>query len=388
VGPTSPLVVIALLGGAIGMQVLLLRIRRLAIKFCAGASALTLAVATGLVLVNDYYGYYRTWGDAYRDFSGISTSESIAGRAARTRYALVQAGRVEQIALAGRSSGIRRDGLVYLPPQYFEPRFKKIRFPVIELFHGSPGKPDDWLLSLHVPHTVDELLASHQMGPVVLVMPAINQGNAIEECLNGPRGQDDTYLSSDVPADIRKQFRVSADPAQWGLLGFSSGGYCAANLALRHPSFFGSSAALDGYYRPMDGPAGSLLKDSPELQRSNDPYAAAVALGGDVHPLPSFWVMAGVGGTDSKQAKAFVAALSHVEQVPMLLVRSAGHNFYAWEAALLPALRWSWQTLASPDLRVMFPIAGPSTADTLPLLRPRHPTTTRLVAPSPGATRR
>jgi predicted esterase len=388
VGPTSPLVVIALLGIAIGMLVLLVRLSPLALKLVAGAVALTISMMTGLVLVNDYYGYYRTWGDAYRDFSGTSTTGAFGNRAVRNEHEFLRAGRVEPITLAGSISGIKRDGLVYLPTQYFDSRFKKVKFPVIELFHGSPGKPTDWLLSLHLTHLVDEMLASHEMGPTVLVMPAINQGNAVEECLNGPRGQDDTYLSSDVPADIRKNFRVSTDPAQWGLLGFSSGGYCAANLALRHPSLFGSSASLDGYYRPTDGPAGALLKDNPTLQGSNDPYTAALALSDDVRPLPSFWVMAGAAGTDANQAKAFVAALSHVEQAPMLLVRGAGHDFYAWTAALLPALRWSWQTLAPPNLRVMFPIVGPAIVQTIPQPFPHHPGKTREVAPSPGATTR
>ena len=364
--PTSPLLVIVLLGIAIGMLVLLVRLSQLALKIVTGAVALTIAMVTGLVLVNDYYGYYRAWGDVYRDIRGTSTTEALPG-VSRSSHAFLQSGTVEQISLAGRSSGINRDGLVYLPPQYFDPRFQKVKFPVIEMFHGSPGKPDNWLNSVHVTRIVDELLASHQMGPAVLVMPAINQGNGVEECLNGPRAQDDTYLTTDVPADIRSKYRVSVDPAQWGLLGFSSGGYCAANLALRHPSLYGTAASLDGYYRPTDGPAGGLLKDSPSLLGANDPYSAALTLPGDARPLPSFWVMAGEGGPDATHAKDFVAALSHVEQVPLLLVRSAGHDFYAWSAALLPALKWSWQLLAPPDLRVLFPIAGPSAVQTLPL---------------------
>jgi poly(3-hydroxybutyrate) depolymerase len=387
VGPTSPLLVIALLGIAIGMLVLLVRLSHLALKLVAGAVALTISIVTGLVLVNDYYGYYRTWGDAYRDVRGTATTEVLPG-VSRTSPAFLQYGTVEQISLAGKSSGIKRDGLVYLPPQYFDPRFKKVKFPVIEMFHGSPGKPENWLNSLHVTHIVDELLASHQMGPAVLVMPAINQGNAVQECLNSPRGQDDTYLTTDVPADIRSQYRVSADPAQWGLLGFSSGGYCAANLGLRHPSSYGTVAALDGYYRPADGPAGGVLKDSPLLISANDPYSAALALPGDVRPLPSFWVMAGTGGPDAIHAKDFVAALSHVEQVPLVLTRSAGHDFYAWSAALLPALKWSWLLLAPPDLRVLFPIAGPSAVQTLPLLKgPRQvrpKTGPPVISESPG----
>ena len=45
-----------------------------------------------------------------------------------------------------------------------------------------------------------------------------------------------------------------------GLLGFSSGGYCAANLALR------------------DGPAGSALGGNPALEAANSPLTIAFPL--------------------------------------------------------------------------------------------------------------
>jgi hypothetical protein len=61
------------------------------------------------------------------------------------------------------------------------------------------------------------------------------------------------------------------------------------------------------------------------------------------------------------QARLLVAALAHVEGVPLLLQNHGGHNFYTWLDALPPALTWSWRQLASPQLRVLFPLADPST---------------------------
>jgi enterochelin esterase-like enzyme len=365
------LVVILLLAIAVGMLVLVVRLRLLALKIVAGGLSLIVSMSMGLVLVNDYYGYYRTWGDAIRDLAGSTATVAFSGRADRN-HGYIQSGTLQQIALAGKVSGINRDGLVYLPPQYFDAQYRKVKFPVLEMFHGSPGKPTDWLSSLHVTRTFDELIASHQIGPMVLVMPSSNQGNSYQECLNAPRGAVDTYLTTDVPADIRATYRVSADPAQWGLAGYSSGGYCAANLALRHRSLFGAAVSLDGYYRPDDGPAGAVLRDAPQLKPENDPYAAALALNDSTRPVPSLWLMSGAGGADEKQAKAFVDAMRHVEQVPLVLASGAGHDFYAWAAAMPGAFKWSWQTLAPPDLRVMFPIAGPSTVQTLPLPRRPH----------------
>jgi enterochelin esterase-like enzyme len=366
VGPTSPLIIAVLLIAAAALLVALAQVGFVAVKILCGALALTVAMFSGLVLVNDYYGYYRTWGDVVKDVTGSGPTHDYAGRSLLPGGQVIENGSVEQISLQGKLSGITRSALVYLPPQYNNPKFRMVRFPVMELFHGSPGKPTDWIRSLHVNLVMDRLIAGHQIGPMVLVMPATSQGNAVEECLNSSRGEDDTYLSTDVPTEIRHKFRVASDPAQWGLMGFSSGGYCAANLALRHPAAFGSAASLDGYYQPLDGPAAAVLQQDPALEQINNPLAAANSLSQSAAPLPSFWLMAGTGGAESKQAAAFVTAMSHVEQVPLTLVRGANHDFYAWQSVLPQAMEWTWRTLATPDLRTLFPLLAPSEVHTVP----------------------
>lgn len=365
-GPTSPLIVIGLLGGAAGLLIAVSRARLLAVKILSGVLVLTLAMATGLVLVNDFYGYYRTWDDAAKDFGAAADNGLVASRIALSPGRSAATGVVERISMPGRTTGITREGLVYLPPQYFERDYRFVRFPVMELFHGSPGHPYDWIHAIHVNRIMDRLLASRQIGPMVLVIPSISQGNAIQECLDSPRAADDSYLSRDVPDLIRSQFRVSSDPDQWGLMGFSSGGYCAVNLALRHRAMFGVSVALDGYFRPQDGPAAGVLGKNPVLQAQNDPMAAAESLPGTASPLPGFWIMAGTSGQDGREATAFAAALSHVEDVPLTLVHGARHNFYSWQAAMAPALRWTWTALAPPGLRARFPLLAPSQRSAMP----------------------
>jgi hypothetical protein len=74
-----------------------------------------------------------------------------------------------------------------------------------------------------------------------------------------------------------------------------------------------------------------------------------------------------------------IAALSHVEGVPLLLQNHGGHNFYTWLDALPPALTWSWQQLASPQQRVLFPLADQtrSTATVIePAVKHRKPSAT------------
>ena len=68
----------------------------------------------------------------------------------------------------------------------------------------------------------------------------------------------------------------------------------------------------------------------------------------------------------------FAAALDRVQQVPFIKL-NAKDSGNAWQASLPTALAWLWQQLASPDLRVLFPVrTGPGGVVTLPV-RPVPP---------------
>jgi enterochelin esterase-like enzyme len=241
---------------------------------------------------------------------------------------------------------------------------------VIELFHGSPGQPQNWLVQLRIAKVMKTLLAHRVIGPVVLVMPTDNAGHRAEECLNSRLGADETYLTSDLRQQVETEFRVSADPQEWATGGYSSGGYCAANLAVRHRQMFGAAFALDGYFDPSDGPAAAVLGHVPAQLDANDPIRqlSGVRWG---ETVPAFWVAAGTDGPDHKQAAALVRALAGIEQVPFVNEPGGRHNFYAWAAALPSALSWTWQQISSPALRHQFPVAG---SPTRLVIRPELPT--------------
>jgi enterochelin esterase-like enzyme len=355
--PNSILLVVLVFLAAAGLLVVLVWRRHIVIKVAAGVVALALATFGGMALVNDYYGYYQTWGQLGADLTGNYsqfTSAAIGNRSDAPLH-----GKVISLRLSGRESGINRGGYVYLPPQYFQKQYAHTRFPVVELLHGSPSYAASWLVHLHADQLANQLISKHLMGPMVLVMPQTYTGNTYEECLNSARGLDDTYLTYDVRHDIEGRFRVSTDPARWGLIGVSSGGYCAANLALRHRAMFGAAGIMSGYFRPQDGPAAQILGDNPAAEADNDPLLLARKLTFNSSPLPAFWLSAGTGaGADIAGARAFAAALHGVERVSLYREPGGGHNFYAFGPAFERVLPWAWMRLAPPDLRVRFPIAG------------------------------
>ena len=378
--PTSPfLLALLILGAAGSIGYAIFRLRQWWTRVAAAALGVVLAMTSGVVIVNDFYGYYQTWSALGVDFLGRTPE---LGRTAPAHHSatVVQSGGVVQLTLSGTVSHISRVGYVYLPPQYYLPAYRTDRFPVVELLHGTPGIPANWLVQLRVPQLMDKLIAAHEIGPMVLVMPAINpvKGRR-QECTDGPQGLDDTYLSTDVPAIIRARYRVSTDPAEWGLLGYSSGGYCAANLALRHRASFGAAAILDGYFRAKDGPAGTALGGNPALEDANSPLTIARSLPADTAPMPAFWLSVGTASRANLAFdKAFVSALERTVRVTSILQPGGRHDFYTFAHEIPPSLIWSWPQLAPPALQRAFPLtASPPVINLAPIQEPRTPVATK-----------
>jgi len=367
-GPDSRLLTALLIAVSAALLVAAARLRPLAARIACGGLSILVAMTSGIAAVNFYYGYYSTWGQLWADFHGGDVGN--LGVVSAATASAPGSGVIRWVTLPGPASGVSRRGLVYLPPQYDQARYARVRFPVVELFHGTPGSPTALATVLRVQQVADSLLSRHLIGPMVLVMPAINgTGHDYQDCVNGPAVSDDTYLTRDVRTDVLARYRASTDPYEWGLAGYSSGGYCAANLALRHRGSFGAAAVIEGYFRAADGPAAAALNDSLPLEAANSPLYAAERLTPGSGPLPAFWVAAGTHDkSDYRPATVFAAALDRIEQVPFFTMH-AGDTANAWRAALPVALTWLWQQLAPPDLRVLFPVRGygPSATGTLPV---------------------
>jgi poly(3-hydroxybutyrate) depolymerase len=358
-GPDSRLLTALLVIMSAALLAAAIRFRLLPVKVLCGALSIMVAMTGGIAAVNYYYGYYTTWGQLWTDFHGGNGNLGVMSAATTTSTTTqLTSGRLGWVTLPGKLSGYNRRGLLYLPPQYGEARYARVRFPVVELFHGTPGSPLTWDTVLKISQMADSLLAKHAIGPMVLVMPAINgTGHNYQDCVNSPTLKDDTYLTVDVRSDLLAHYRVSHDPYEWGLTGYSSGGYCAANLALRHRGSFGAAAVIEGYFRASDGPAAGALKHDQSLEAANSPLYLAEQLTANGGPVPAFWVAAGTHSPDYQPATAFTAALNRVQQVPFFRLNAAD-TANAWAAAVPEALTWLWQQLAPPDLRVLFPVRG------------------------------
>jgi enterochelin esterase-like enzyme len=367
--PQSDLLFALLILGFAGLMFGLVKSRRAVLKIGAAVLAFVLAMQVGILAVNRYFDYYPTWGSAVADLTNhgaaikqISDSTLVNSSYGKSvvptpvdQQLAARQGFTFQVELAGPRSHISRRGLIYLPPQYFQPEYRHYQFPVIELIHGQPGVPQDWINVAGVTAVLDELVNGHLAKPAVLVMPDANGGQRVSlQCLNVRHGPADmTYLGQDVPADVEAMLAGRVQPVgpSWGIAGYSEGGYCAANLALHLRRSYGFAGVLSGYFfaESNDLLAGGREVD-PFASRhgffANSPAAEVRSL----HPgavIPQFWVGAGAADrADVQAADYFVQLLALYQVVPPVQVAPGGHTMGVWRAELPAMLEWMTAKLA------------------------------------------
>ncbi|MFF2620670.1 alpha/beta hydrolase [Oerskovia jenensis] len=145
---------------------------------------------------------------------------------------------------------------VYTPPG-FDPS-AATRYPVVYLFHGSPGQPSDWFAAADSANVMDTLLGAGLVQPMILVAVDVNgtgPSSRDTECLDSTTGgaQVETYVTDVVIPWVDENFPTVPDREHRAIGGMSSGGFCSLNLGLRHLDTFGAIMALEPYGDPGDG---------------------------------------------------------------------------------------------------------------------------------------
>lgn len=142
-----------------------------------------------------------------------------------------------------------RDAYVYLPPAYqSSPRPE---LPVLVLFAGQPGSPQDWLTGGSLRARMDRFAAQHNgVAPVTVVVDPNGTQSANTLCMDSAIAQADTFLSVDVPAWIKATLDVDPDPRVWAAGGFSFGATCAVQMVTRHPEVYRDVVAIASEEEP------------------------------------------------------------------------------------------------------------------------------------------
>ncbi|BAJ30167.1 MULTISPECIES: alpha/beta hydrolase-fold protein [Kitasatospora] len=338
------------------------------------------ALAVLLLSVNNAYGFYSSWNDLLRPGgTPLALAGAKAPGAAPEGGSLVvpteegglgtvkdvlppgppeEVGRVDSVRVTGTASGLSDQLFVYLPPEYFDPRHARERFPVLLALAGYPGPSLHLVEGLRLPRTAAELGADGRIAPTVVVMarPTVAPPRNTE-CVDVPGGpKAETWFAQDVPAALRSAYRVSRSADSWGVFGYSTGGSCALRLAMRHPEAYRSAAGMHADYTvPEDrwtdgdlfrGDRAAAQQSDLDWRLKNLPAPRANLL------LVSTRAEDDFPATQRFLADAQQVAAAHPElTVDSIFLPDGGHSFETWRRELPATLEWLSDHLVPPPDR-------------------------------------
>lgn len=327
---------------------------------------LALLAALGLA-ANDSFGFYASWADLFgRERApgvvidhtmgspqdggmrvlGTVRTDLPGGRAPR------RGGQIQQIAIAGGASGITSTAYVYLPPEYF--RQPSARFPAVLVLTGYPGTAESLYKKLKYPAIAARQVRAGTERPMVLVMmrPTVAPPRDTE-CTDVPHGpQVETFFAKDLPKALGARYRIAPGARNWGVIGDSTGGYCALKLALSDPGAYSAAVGLSADYgAPQDATTGDLYGGDPARRRAADLTWRLQHL---PHPPVSLLVTSSRRGERNYRATVrFIAAAGAPTHVSSIILPTGGHNFTTWSREIPSALAWLSSRLGggpvSPD---------------------------------------
>jgi enterochelin esterase-like enzyme len=167
---------------------------------------------------------------------------------------------------------------VYTPPGYQAAGGR--RYPVL---YEAPTGFELWDGATNVKVALDTLIDRGVVPPMIAVFIWSGVGPYPDtECADSYDGKElmDTFISQTVVAYVDSHFLTIARPDARAITGFSQGGYCAAMLALRHPTVFATSIPFSGYFRAgvADGNVKAPFGGDPAAMAAASPVVVAAGL--------------------------------------------------------------------------------------------------------------
>ena len=175
------------------------------------------------------------------------------------------------MTITGVRSRLASHAFVYLPPQYFQAAYRRRAFPAAQVFTGFPGTDLNLLKGLDFPAPAARRGAgapgaTHGAGDAAPLgqLPARHRVHRRPQ-----RAAGAGVLRAGRAAGVAGHYRVQT--RGWGAIGDSTGGYCAAKLAMLHSDVFTAAVTLSGYFHTLrDSTTGELWGGSRVLKNLNN----------------------------------------------------------------------------------------------------------------------
>jgi enterochelin esterase-like enzyme len=182
-------------------------------------------------------------------------------------------GRLQAVQIHGQLSGLTAPGYVYLPPRYPRAAARAAPLGVVVVISDQLGSQGSAFSARQLAVTAAGQIAVGHLKPLIIVMLPARVGNQAygvdQGCLDVPAGaQAGTFFAQDLPQAVESAYRAASGPAGWALLGDSSGGYCAVQLAMTNSQVYSAAVAPPADYTTPPGSADN--GGSPQIAEQDD----------------------------------------------------------------------------------------------------------------------
>lgn len=236
------------------------------------------------VVVNRSAVFYSSWSDLLG--TDNAAGAVTAGRYSSARLAApvtvtasrpvavagrhkARGGLLQTVRLYGQLSGLTAPAYVYLPAGYAKASATAGRLPVVVVISdevSSQAAPDS---APRLAAAAAAQMAARRLRPLILVMLPAGFGRGDQGCLNVPGStQAATFFAQDLPEVMHSAYHAGRLPSQWGLIGDSSGGYCALQLVMTNSDAFSAAAVPPAAY--TSPPGSGEFGGSPQIQTQDN----------------------------------------------------------------------------------------------------------------------
>ncbi|GAA3640973.1 alpha/beta hydrolase [Microlunatus ginsengisoli] len=304
-----------------------------------------LAIGAIGLYANNTFGFYDDWDDvlgvkapppAVIDTAGLVAGDGSQGRVVTISVPIPATNPVQKAGV-----------LVWLPKQYDDPANQSQKFPVLMVLPGQPSNPQDTMHAFDFASYASHQIDTGKVKPFIAVFPPIMIAPPRDtECTDIPNGpQAETWLAKSVRNAVVPKFRVDPAGAKWSVMGFSTGGFCAAKVMLRNRNEFSAAVSVGGYFDAETDPTtGELFGGSQQLRNENSP----IWLVGQA-PTTKTNLLIVVSKQDSDSwapgaayadSSKMIAATAKVPGVQSMVLPSGGHNYSTYTPSVGAILQW------------------------------------------------
>ena len=233
---------------------------------------------------------------------------------------------------------------VYLPKEFKQNPER--HFPVLYLLHGLTYNERAWMDKGQMDRVADELMASGEAEPMVIVMPCAG-GADVRNVWNGYFNMEgwnyEDYFFKELLPSVEQKYRAGGKREQRAVAGLSMGGGGSVNYAMRRPDLFCAGYAMSAWLESNNFLRASDKRATDKfslLVEAVDKLAAVKLLDAmskeDLNTLRTVAWFIDCGDDDFllEQSENLHMKLRHLRSPAQFRVRNGDHNWEYWHNAL------------------------------------------------------